>query len=79
MISPLIVEEVRIKLVSGAHKTSGGLVFSAGVPGARLEPGLMVPVSFGYMDAPNTQLAKAADLRELAGLFTKMADALEQQ
>lgn len=78
MISPLIVEEVRVKLVPGAHKTSGGLVFSAGIAGARLEPGLSVPVSFGYMDDPKAQLAKAADLRELSGLFAKMADALEQ-
>lgn len=78
MISPLIVEEVRLKLVNGVHTTAASH--------AKLSVGVMtvtgigtksVPLSFGFMDTPGTQWATAEDLRELSALFLKMADALE--
>ena len=79
MISPLIVEEVRLKLVSGAHTTTHGrLTFSCGVVIPNKAGGQKsVPVTFGFLDTPTVQWAGPKDLRELSALFLKMAEALE--
>lgn len=79
MISPLIVEEVRLKLVPGVHTTSASSTkISSGVPKINASTDVRsVPVAFGFMDSPGVQWVTATDLRELSALFLKMADALE--
>lgn len=77
MISPLIQEEVRLKLVSGAHTTAHGLVFSIGVLNKSAGAIPILPVALGFMDEPKTQLASPRDLRELSALLLKVADAME--
>ncbi|HQR20079.1 MAG TPA: hypothetical protein PKV98_04390 [Burkholderiaceae bacterium] len=77
MISPLIQEEVRLKLVNGAHTTAHGLVFSVGVLNKGTGALPLLPVAFGFMDEPKTQLATSRDLRELAELLHKIASAME--
>lgn len=79
MDSPLLqpVPTPKRRVVPGTHVTSHRSVRFTLARGLESRQGKEVVISFGCSGMPGVQYAQAADLRELATLFTELADVLD--